>query len=355
MSSLAGDLEGSNEQIKEALQLDYVMACDALALERLAHNRWMQGNLSECVRLIDESGARRAVRGSRRRAWGLAVAARALGDLGQVSRASRYLDQARETYTGEEILDWSSWCHWAGGYLSYLGGDHTTAVERYELAIQRYRKMGARAVEGLVLVDLAEAGLAADDPVLTSMAATRMRDIAGEIDSRLHSTLVEFLDAIGEYSHGARPGETLVEVSKTLESAGYLLMAESAAHLGGLCLRESDHEEAMGVLEWAARIADRSGSSWRRERSSRALSEMGASGRRVVGAILGPESLTPREREVALLAARGFTARQIADQLFIATRTVESHLANIYPKLGVASKRELVIRGEELGLTDASA
>lgn len=52
-------------------------------------------------------------------------------------------------------------------------------------------------------------------------------------------------------------------------------------------------------------------------------------------------ALTPREREVALLAARGFTAREIGSHLFISERTVETHLGNTYGKLGVRSKVEL--------------
>ena len=64
----------------------------------------------------------------------------------------------------------------------------------------------------------------------------------------------------------------------------------------------------------------------------------------------GPISLTPREREVARLAADGHTAREIAGMLFIAERTVETHLARAYDKLGVRSKVELAKRASELDL-----
>ena len=52
--------------------------------------------------------------------------------------------------------------------------------------------------------------------------------------------------------------------------------------------------------------------------------------------------LTAREAEVAALAGLGQTAREISESLHISERTVETHLANAYPKLGVASKRELL-------------
>jgi len=58
--------------------------------------------------------------------------------------------------------------------------------------------------------------------------------------------------------------------------------------------------------------------------------------------LLVADALTRRERDVVLLAARGLTAREIGDRLFIGDRTVETHLSNAYGKLGVRSKVELV-------------
>ena len=52
--------------------------------------------------------------------------------------------------------------------------------------------------------------------------------------------------------------------------------------------------------------------------------------------------LTRRERDVVELAVQGLTARQIGSLLFIGDRTVETHLANAYGKLGVRSKMELI-------------
>ena len=52
-------------------------------------------------------------------------------------------------------------------------------------------------------------------------------------------------------------------------------------------------------------------------------------------------SLTAREREIAVLAARGLPNKQIAEQLFVSIRTVESHLLNACQKLGVDNRRAL--------------
>jgi pimeloyl-ACP methyl ester carboxylesterase/DNA-binding CsgD family transcriptional regulator len=65
---------------------------------------------------------------------------------------------------------------------------------------------------------------------------------------------------------------------------------------------------------------------------------------------IGVDALSRREREVALLASRGETATEIASQLCVSKRTVESHLVNVYDKLGVGSKTELIRRASEFGI-----
>ena len=57
------------------------------------------------------------------------------------------------------------------------------------------------------------------------------------------------------------------------------------------------------------------------------------------------EALTERELEVLSLAAQGLSNRQIASQLVLSPRTVQSHLANIFGKLNVGSRTEAVMVG----------
>lgn len=66
--------------------------------------------------------------------------------------------------------------------------------------------------------------------------------------------------------------------------------------------------------------------------------------------VWGPGSLTTREHEVARLAVEGHRAADIAARLGIGERTVETHLANAYLKLGVTSKVELARQASRLGL-----
>jgi len=55
-----------------------------------------------------------------------------------------------------------------------------------------------------------------------------------------------------------------------------------------------------------------------------------------------PVALTPREREIASLAAGGMTSRAIAARLTLSVRTVDSHLARVFAKTGVHSREDLV-------------
>ena len=58
-------------------------------------------------------------------------------------------------------------------------------------------------------------------------------------------------------------------------------------------------------------------------------------------AALAPSPLTQRETEVTRLAGRGLSDREIAEDLLLSIRTVPSHLASAYRKLGIASRSEL--------------
>ena len=53
------------------------------------------------------------------------------------------------------------------------------------------------------------------------------------------------------------------------------------------------------------------------------------------------QPLTRREREVADLVIDGLTNPEIADRLFVSQKTVETHMTNIFRKLGVTSRRDI--------------
>jgi len=63
-------------------------------------------------------------------------------------------------------------------------------------------------------------------------------------------------------------------------------------------------------------------------------------------------SLTPREQEIMRMLAKDLSIKEIADRLFISTKTVENHRTNIKEKLGLQSSIELARYAARLGLID---
>lgn len=61
------------------------------------------------------------------------------------------------------------------------------------------------------------------------------------------------------------------------------------------------------------------------------------------------ESLTPREREVVTLIARGFKYREAAQELEMSQKTLETHMKHVFDKLGVASRSEVTRVAFETG------
>lgn len=54
--------------------------------------------------------------------------------------------------------------------------------------------------------------------------------------------------------------------------------------------------------------------------------------------------LSPKEAKVAVLAGMGFSSKYIARHLSLSPRTVETHIHNIYGKLQLSSRDELIVK-----------
>jgi DNA-binding NarL/FixJ family response regulator len=72
--------------------------------------------------------------------------------------------------------------------------------------------------------------------------------------------------------------------------------------------------------------------------------------RRLAKQATGTDPLTEREREVLQHVARGYTYREVGEQLHIAPKTVENHVRNILDKLHLNRKQELIRYAVEHGI-----
>jgi DNA-binding NarL/FixJ family response regulator len=166
----------------------------------------------------------------------------------------------------------------------------------------------------LVLMDLRMPGL---DGLAATRALRREHPAVGVVVVTMYETpdhLLEALDA------GA---------------AGYLLKGATKAELVGTVRRALGGEAALPP-ELAGRLLRR-------------LADRAAGGRG------GPaERLTPREREVLALVARGRTNREIARALQLSAGTVKVHVEHIIAKLGVSDRTQAAVQAIELGLLPAA-
>src|SRR5260370_16003967 len=65
--------------------------------------------------------------------------------------------------------------------------------------------------------------------------------------------------------------------------------------------------------------------------------------------------LTEREREVAAFIAQGKSNREIADELVVSYRTVETHVGTILSKLAFSSRAQIAVWAVEIGLVKQTA
>ena len=110
--------------------------------------------------------------------------------------------------------------------------------------------------------------------------------------------------------------------------------ARAMLTLGTVLRRFKVRAEARTVLSDALELFEQMGAASFVERTRLELARVGIR-------VQAPLGLTATESRVASLAAAGRTTRQIADTLFISTKTVEANLTRIYRKVGVANRAEL--------------
>lgn len=210
-------------------------------------------------------------------------------------------------------------------------GDVQRADERYHQALQLARRWGDRLAEARVLLglgrfartrgDLAEAAALTHEALDTDMAIGGLRGV------------MDALETLGglavDGDHPDQAARLLGAADGLRRAAGFARLpsghgdlAPLAGHLGEDRLQRLLDEGGALSPEEAVDYA-------RRARGSRRHSRTGW------------DSLSRTEVRVVELAATGLTNREIGERLFVSPRTVQTHLAHAYAKLGVASRREL--------------
>ena len=134
--------------------------------------------------------------------------------------------------------------------------------------------------------------------------------------------------------------QLLAEAAEVLEqSPSALERAHALIELGTARRRAGQRSAAQTPLREGLQLADHMGATPLVQTARRELYATGARPRRA--AHTGADALTPTERRVAELAAEGLTNTQIAQALFVTGKTISTHLANAYRKLGINSRHDL--------------
>jgi DNA-binding CsgD family transcriptional regulator/tetratricopeptide (TPR) repeat protein len=187
------------------------------------------------------------------------------------------------------------------------------AIDRFRRAASQAAATGHRTAEAWLLHDLLRAC-----GVDTS---ARLVELAGQCDSALISARARHAMAAAR-----RDGGELLAAADDFEVLGaHLLAAEAASGAALAFSRAGDQRAAAAAL--------------RRSTALGAACE-GANTPGLLHA-LPAIPLSGREREIAMLAAKGMTSKDIADRLSLSVRTVNNHLQSAYTKVGVNTRAEL--------------
>jgi DNA-binding CsgD family transcriptional regulator len=151
--------------------------------------------------------------------------------------------------------------------------------------------------------------------------ATRLAALADEVDGDLVAARVAYTNGVA-----ARNADELNKVSSDFEDLGALLYAAEA------------RAEAAVVLRNAGK--NRDGAAAERH-AARLLAGCEGAATPPVRLISARVLLTPGELDTAVQAAAGRSNKQIASDMHLSIRTVESHLQRVYEKLGVSGRHEL--------------
>jgi DNA-binding CsgD family transcriptional regulator len=305
----------------------------AHALLHLAHTEWRRGDrvaaeerLAETFDMWPEAGYDdEALR------WLAAALASERGELETAARMTRR--------SGAELPLWRMRFDALAGRVALREGDVPTAIAELERADAGCDAIGVRE-PGMRLheSDLIEAYVAAgrlDEAHARAEALIRTGDALArrraQVTGRRGRALA--LAAGGRLDEAADELEAALAVDASAEAP--VEQAAALLALGTVRRRLRQYREARNALAEAAAAFAAAGATWYLARTQAEAARIG--GRTAQG-----NELTASETRVAELVAAGLSNREIASELVVTVKTVESALTRIYRKQGVRSRSQLV-------------
>lgn len=312
--------------------------------------QWFAGDFRAALASSQAAVAQLVGELSKRRALGVAFGALAAVEAGQAVQARDHLSRVRATLGGVDFLCAGHAAGHAEALIDWYEGRPSDALARLSEVADGCTHAGAAPFAALVLVDLAELAAELGDAEAAADASRRLHAISQEIDRDLYHALAAIASGWSALAGGfpEQSADVARRAVELLASSGCRGFRARALDLLGRSLLATDVVSAREAFRQSASEYSLCDAVWRLDRARELERSVDGHARRTA-AVRG-DDLSSRERQVARLTVGGLTAREIGEQLFISPRTVETHLANVYAKLGVRSKIELVRRAAELAL-----
>lgn len=312
------------------------------------------------------------------RASGLAAAGFLSLLLGDADAAARRLDECDELVRGEDLAEASLVASLGRALLAFAAGDTPQALRRAErtAASARSREQDDIAAEALAAASLF--AFIVDDPRAPEIARDYL-DLTERHHATLLGALARWLVGLNDWRRqetdaAVRHLRDAVRLFRRFEQPG--LIATCFEALAWTADQVGDHTRAATLFGAARRVwevsqmrlpqamtqhvgaavegrvraalgaeafdrAVRTGAAWTLEQAAEYA--LGRTPPRQTAADEShtSDSLTARERDIARLVARGLTNKEIAAELVISRRTVDTHVEHILTKLGFRSRAQV--------------
>jgi ATP/maltotriose-dependent transcriptional regulator MalT len=307
---------------------------------------WMIGDMERSAEVLDDAiESARLIDNPAGLSWVLFNRAYAAIEAGDVDAALSLSEESRSLVTQFDVGMISAYAGAVNAMTLIELGDAESALLRLleEAGGETLTLMpGSWRPTFFELMTRCHLGLGDRDGAVKS--ARRARGEAGEYGLPLPQVMADLAEAdiafAGEsWEEAITFSSAAARVAEAIGAKPYLARARMMS--GTALARAGRMDEAIESLENSALLYEDMGATRYRDQAEAELRRLGQTvyrRSRSGQGVVGMAALTGREREVAELIADRRTNREIAEGLFLSTKTVETHIRNIFNKLGVASR-----------------